>query len=181
MCIDQLHKEVWRFLFRYGHSQGDFPRQLLSLAFPLLFTHYLCTELERAQVHGQFRVEKETYHRLDPKLLYRMVVVEVQYKWYSLHSPEQLNFFCGIIGSTSTIGIRKRKPKLGHEETTRLFDALNITSKMDLFISYGKLKAGIHAKRHIIGVDKTENALVLAQSNFNTENQTQLQQEASVL
>jgi hypothetical protein len=147
----------------------------------VLFTHYLCTELERAQVHGQFRVEKETYRRLDPKLLYRTVVVEEQYKWYSLHSPEQLNIFCGIIGSTSTIGIRKRKPKLGHEETTRLFDALNITSKMDLFISYGKVKACIHAKRHIIGVDNSEDALVLAQSNFNMEKQTQLQQEASVL
>jgi len=164
-----------------GHSQGDFPRQLLSLAFPVLFTHYLCTELERAQVHGQFHGEKETYHRLDPNILYRMVVVEEQYKWYSLHSPKQLNIFCGIIGSTSTIGIRKRKPKLGHEETTRLFDALNITSKMDLFISYGKVKVRMHAKWHIIGVDNTENALVLAQSNFNTENQIQLQQEASVL
>ena len=74
----------------------------------MLFTHYLCTELERAQVHGQFRVEKETYHRLDPKLLYWMVVVEEQYKWYSLHSLEQLNVFCGIIGSMSTIGIRIR-------------------------------------------------------------------------
>ena len=63
----------------------------------------------------------------------------------------------------------------------RLYDVLNITSKMDLLISYGKVKAHIHAKRHIIGVDNTENALVLAQSNFNTENQTQLQQEASVL
>jgi len=45
---------------------------------------------------------------LDPKLLYWMVVVEEQYKWYSLHSLEQLNVFCGIIGSMSTIGIRIR-------------------------------------------------------------------------
>jgi len=101
LCIDQLRQEVWRFLFRNGHPQGDFPRQLLSLPFPVLFTHYLCTELDHAQVHGQFCVEKETYHRL----LYSMVVVEEQYKWYSLHSPEQFNVFCGIIGSTSTVGI----------------------------------------------------------------------------
>jgi hypothetical protein len=101
LCIDQLRQELWRFLFQNGHPQGDFPRQLLSLPFPVLFTHYLCTELDHAQVHGQFCVEKETYHRL----LYSMVVVEEQYKWYSLHSPEQLNVFCGIIGSTSTVGI----------------------------------------------------------------------------
>ena len=63
----------------------------------------------------------------------------------------------------------------------RLYDVLNITSKMDLFIFYGKVKVRIHANRHIIGVDNTQNILVLAQSNLNTENQTQLHQEASVL
>jgi len=63
----------------------------------------------------------------------------------------------------------------------RLYDVLNITSKMDLFISHGKVKVRIHANQHIIGVDNTQNILVLAQSNLNTENQTQLHQEASVL
>jgi hypothetical protein len=25
-CIDQLRQEIWRFLFRYGQSQGNFPQ-----------------------------------------------------------------------------------------------------------------------------------------------------------
>jgi hypothetical protein len=84
-----------------------------------------------------------------------------EFKVYCLDSFEWLKVFSELIGGTSIFGIRKRKPKISTEATTRALDAMNIITRIDLYVSFSKVKVHLYASRHIAGVDTTNNALLL--------------------
>jgi hypothetical protein len=51
--LDHLRQEIWRFLFRYGESQGLFPQQLVNLYFPPSFNYNLCYFFEKLNIPFQ--------------------------------------------------------------------------------------------------------------------------------
>jgi hypothetical protein len=90
LSIDHLRQKNWRLLFRYGESQGFFPKQLINLHFPIQFTHYLCIFLECGQVPFEVHVLKEPQHRLDARLIYRVISITDPFKDYCLDSSDWL-------------------------------------------------------------------------------------------
>jgi hypothetical protein len=58
---------------------------------------------------------------------------------------------------------RKRKPKIGSEATTSTLNAMNVISKIELYISYSKVKLCLYASRHVAGVDATNYVVLLEQ------------------
>ncbi len=59
--IDHLRQEMWRFLCRYGQSQGLFPKQMLTLYFPTVFTTYISNYL------GQFGIPSQECSLFEPQ------------------------------------------------------------------------------------------------------------------
>jgi hypothetical protein len=103
---------------------------------------------------------KEPHHQLDARLIYRAISITEPYKVYSLDSFERLVVFCELIGGTSIFGIRKQKPKLGTEATTKVLDTMNVLNRIDLYVSYSKVQLHLYASRHIVGVDTTINTML---------------------
>jgi len=96
---------------------------------------------------------KEPHHQLDARLVYRANSITEPNRVYSLDSFERLVVFCELIGGTSIFGIRKQKPKLGTEATTKVLDTMNVLNRIDLYVSYSKVQLHLYASRHIVGVD----------------------------
>jgi hypothetical protein len=159
-CIDQLRQEIWRFLFRYGQSQGHFPQQFLRLNFPPTFTCYLCNFFRRLNIQYQFAQVRESKRHLDAKLSYRMITIAENYMSYSLETPDVIQKFTRLIGASSFIGIRKPKPKLGVVSTTKTNDAVNVLSRIYVDVSYSKVRLKLHAYQHIVGVDTNNIPLI---------------------
>jgi hypothetical protein len=159
--IDHLRQQIWRFLCRYGASQGIFPRQLIQLYYPTQFTNYLCNFLVLAQVPFEVKTLQEPQHRVESKFIYRMVSASQEYKLFNLDTAERVELFGRLIGATSIFGIRKRKPKLGSEVSTKRLDAINVLSRLELYISYSMLKIRLYAYKHIVGEDATMNHRLL--------------------
>ncbi len=57
---------------------------------------------------------------------------------------------------------------MGTEATTKSLDALNILSKIDLYVSYETVKLHLNAYRHIVGVDAHNNNVLLEQLSLMT-------------
>jgi hypothetical protein len=157
--IDHLRQEIWRFLFCYGQSQGLYlyPHQSLNMHFPPSFTCYLCSFFHVANVADQVTQVREMKRHLDAKLMYRMVSISDSYKLYSLDSPELIQQFTKLIGASSFLGIRRPKPKLGGAVTTKMNDAMNVLSKVYLYIGYSNVRLWLHAYQHIVGIDAHNN------------------------
>jgi hypothetical protein len=157
LSLDHLRQEIWKFLFRYGQAQGLYPRQLCNLYYPLQFTNYLCIFLHRAGIPFTCHTLSEPQRRLDTTLNYHIISTADHYNVFCLDNCEQLQKLSQLIGATSVFGVRKRKPKKGSEHPTVDFDAMNILSRIDLYISYCKVKMRLYAYNHIVGVDATDN------------------------
>jgi hypothetical protein len=66
-----------------------------------------------------------------------------------------------LIGGRSIYGIRKRIPKICSEDTARELDMMNNITRIDLCISYSKVKVHLYASRHNVGVDTADNIMLL--------------------
>ena len=161
LSIDNLRQEIWRFLCRYGDSQGLFPRQLIHLNYPCQFTNYLCNFLVSAQVPFALKTLREPHRRVETGFMYRTVSASQQYKCFNLDSAEAIEVFSGLLGATFLFGIWKRKPKLGSEISTKMLDAINVLSRLELYVSYSSLKVRLYAYKHVVGADATQHRRLL--------------------
>ena len=67
-----------------------------------------------------------------------------------------------LLRETAVFGIRKRKPKIGAEFVTSERGAVNVISKIELFLSMSYLKICVHACYYLVA-DETNNLHLLAQ------------------
>jgi hypothetical protein len=76
-----------------------------------------------------------------------------------------------LLGEMAFVGIRRRKPKSGSEEYVRLNDTVNMTSKVELYISKFKLRLRIFAFKHQVG-NTTTNQWLTGQFSAGATQQT---------
>ena len=88
---------------------------------------------------------------IESSLLYRTVTTNEVYSYFNLDSEQKLLSFMKFIGEMAVVGIRRRKPKVNHEYALRINDAINMTSRIELFLSNSKLRLKLHAFKHKVG------------------------------
>lgn len=81
-AIDHLRQEIWRFLCRYGQSQGMFPHQTLNLYFSTLFTNYVTNFLQVCGVPYDECCSQEAQRRVEVNFMYCMVSTECTYRYF---------------------------------------------------------------------------------------------------
>lgn len=161
-AIDGLRQELWRFLCRYGGSQGSFPKGVVKLNVPSIFTHYCCKFFHDAGVPSQVLSHSEPNRRIEQYLIYRMVSITNNYRYFSLETEERLKVLAAFLGTMSMFGIRTRMPRRNAEKAVRVMDAVNCISKAELFVGLTQVKVRIKAFKHIVG-QPTENAMLAGQ------------------
>jgi hypothetical protein len=149
--IDHLCQEFWRFLCRYGQSQGLYPKQTLNLYFSDAFTSYISNFLQRCGLQPQESVFRKPQRRVEAYFMYRMVSTEVKYHFFSLESDEDIEKITQMIGTMSMFGVRKRLPRKDAEIVIQNLDLVNAISRIDLYISGSRIKVRLCAFRHIVG------------------------------
>jgi hypothetical protein len=149
--LDHLRQEFWRFLCRYGQSQGLYPKQTLNFYFPSAFTSYVCNFLGQAGLVSEECVAKEPQRRVETYFIYRMVSKEVHYQLFRLESDEAIDKLTQMIGTMAMFGIRKKLPRKDAELVIRNLDLINAISKIELYVSASKIKVRLYAFRHVIG------------------------------
>jgi hypothetical protein len=109
--IDYLWQELRRVLCRYGSSQGNFPKHMIKIHFPAIFTHYLCKFLHDAGVQSQVVVVSEPHRRIEKYFIYQMVSINQSYRCFYLEMEEQVTALASLLGQMSVFGIRARMPQ----------------------------------------------------------------------
>jgi hypothetical protein len=71
--------------------------------------------------------------------LYRTVRVCTTNAYFNLDTEAKLDLLRKLIGDFSLVGIRARKPKLDAEHDLKINDALNVVTKMELFVCSTKI------------------------------------------
>jgi len=150
-AIDHLRQEIWRFLCRYGASQGIFPKQTVNLYFPTAFTNYLSNYLQLSGVRHEECAIGEPQRKVDVNFLYRMVSPKFVYRYFRLDSADHMQCITNLIGTMSIFGVRKRMPRKDTEVVIRNFDLVNVIKCMEFLIHASKVKLRLYAFRHQIG------------------------------
>ena len=139
--IDHLRQEMWRFLCRYGQSQGLFPKQMLTLYFPTVFTTYISNYLGQFGIPSQECSLFEPQRRVELNFMYRVVSSEFLYRLFRIESEESMDCFTEMMGTMSIFGIRKKMPRKDAESAIRNFDLVNAISRIDMYINLSKKNA----------------------------------------
>jgi hypothetical protein len=150
-AIDHLRQEIWRFLCRYGQSQGMFPHQTLNLYFPTVFTNYVANYLQVCGVPYDECCSREAQRRVEVNFMYRMVSTECTYRYFRLDSAEHMEYLTKLLGTMAVFGIRKRMPKKDTVVEIHNFDLLNVIQCIEFFIHASKVKMRVYAFRHQVG------------------------------
>ncbi len=83
--------------------------------------------------------------------MYRSVHLVENYVYFNLDSIDRLAALTRIIGEMAVIGVRLRQPKVNSDHAIRTMDAVNMTTKLELYFSSSKLRLKVDAFEHIIG------------------------------
>jgi hypothetical protein len=165
--ICDLRQELWRFLCRYGQSQGHHPKTLIKLSISQTFSFYIANYLVQVGVLPQFCVITDQERRIYSSLLYRSVRAPTTYSFFNLDSEEKIDFFGKLIGDFSLVGIRARRPKLDKDFDVKRNDALNMVTKMEVYLSHTKLRLKVYAFKHLVG-DTTQHQWLSKQLSITT-------------
>lgn len=149
--ICDLRQELWRFLCRYGQSQGHHPKTLIKQTISQTFSFYIANYLVQLGISPQFCIITDQERRIHSSLLYRTVRAPTSYSFFNLDTEAKIEFLGKIIGDFSLVGIRARKPKLDLELGLKINDALNMTSKMGVYLSCTKIRIKVCAFKHLVG------------------------------
>ncbi len=109
--------------------------------------------------------------RIQSSLLYKTVRRAEMNSIFNLDSEQKLLLFTKLIGEMAVVGIRRRKPKVNDEYALRNNDAINMTSRIELFISRSKFRLRVHAFKHKVS-DETQNNWLSVQLSGLVSHQT---------
>jgi len=134
MSIDYLRQEVWRFLCRYGQSQGRFPKAYLRIPCNPQFAAYMTSFFVRAGILSYPTVASDLQRRIQHQLSYKMVSVEVNYNVFCFDCETKLETFAAMLGDTALFGVRRKRPRKDEQSETRINDAINMLVTLQKFI-----------------------------------------------
>jgi len=134
-AMECLQQEMWRFLCRYGSSQGNFPKALIKLYLPSIFTHYFGKFFNDAGVESQVIIQSEPNRQIEKFLIYRMISINQTFRHFSLETEAQLNALASLLGSMSVFGVWTRMPRQNAERAIRVMDTVNCLSKAEFFVA----------------------------------------------
>ena len=120
MSIDYFRHEVWRFLCHYGQSQGRFLKAYLRIPCNPQFVVYMTSFFVRAGI-----------------LSFSTVVYNVG---FSTDCETKLETFAALLGDTALFGVQRKRSRKDKQSEARINDAINMLSKIELFISKCHLK-----------------------------------------
>jgi hypothetical protein len=81
--LDYVREKMWRVLCQYGSSQGNFPKNMLKIPFPAIFTLYFCKSLHDAGVQSLV-VASEPQCWIKQYFMYRIVSINQSYRYFYL-------------------------------------------------------------------------------------------------
>jgi hypothetical protein len=142
---------MWHFLCRYGSSQGNFPKALIKLYLPSIFTHYFCKFFHDTGVESQVIIPSEPNRRIEKFLIYCLISIKQTFRHFSFEEEAQLNALASLLGSMSVFGIWTRMPRQNAERAIRVMDAVNCLSKAVVFVALSQVKIRIHAFKRVVG------------------------------
>ncbi len=115
----------------------------------------------------QFCVITDQEQRIYSSLLYHSVRAPTTYSFFNLDTEEKIDFFGKLIGDFSLVGIRARRPKLDKDFDVKRNDALNMVTKMEVYLSHTKLRLKVYAFKHLVG-DTTQHQWLSKQLSITT-------------
>lgn len=155
--IEHLRQELWRFLCRYGQSQGLFPKGTIKLVITPQFSFYVSNFLANDSMECTSLEARDMERRVQYHLMYRMVQTKESFQLFNFDSEAKLASFQKLIGEMSIVGVRMKRPRLSTEFEVSMNSLLNMTSQIELYLSSMKLKLKCHAFGHVIGNDRPSN------------------------
>ena len=165
-AIDDLRQELWRILCRFGQSQGLFPKGTIKQPISSHFSYYICNFLTQNGINSEEMVIYDQDRRIQSKLLYRTVKTGSTYHFFNIDSDSKLQSFSRMVGEMGVVGIQRRRPKVNSEQSLCINDAINVASKIELYVSSSKLRLRVHAFKHQVS-DQTENLWLQRQLSAN--------------
>ena len=113
-------------------------------------------------LESRHRLSLRLIHSAMPCLIYKMVTYQDTQICFVLDNEEKIQVLSRLLGETAVFGIQKRKSKLGMEFATSERDAVNVSSKVEFFLSMSYLKIRVHAFKYLVG-DETNCICLLKQ------------------
>ncbi len=160
--INELWQQIWCILCRFGQSQGLHPKALIKIPISHRFSYYTINFLSQEGLESESYCIYDQEHCIHSSMLYRTVRTAETYNKFFLDLEAKLQSFSKMIGEMVVVGVRCRKPKVDCEHDIRLNDAVNMMTKMELFISKSNLRLKLYAFKHNIG-DTTTNQWLSSQ------------------
>jgi hypothetical protein len=138
------------------------------------FAHYMTSKLTAEEISGEEVTIYDKHHRIQSTLIYQAVRVGENYSFFSLDSSPKIAAFTKIFGEMSVAGKRRWMPKVDAEHGYRQSDAVNMTTKLEVYISTTKLRARVPAFKQIVGKTVEDDWLWVQLSAYPIEQQAVL-------
>jgi hypothetical protein len=156
---EYLRQEIWGNLCHFGEKQGLFPKPMFQAYVSPNFTSYLTRLLNSDLIPSHLVVSSDPQHCINLYLRYQIISVRQTFQYFEIDGEEQLKSFASIFGMMSIFGIHVRMPWKEFERGIRVLDAVNCTSKVELFIGQSHVKCKLHCFKHLVG-EPNENGLL---------------------
>jgi hypothetical protein len=128
-----------------------YPKSTIEMSVSPFFSYYLTNNLTNDGILSEVVARSEQQRQIQSSVMYRSVSLVENYVLFNLDSIDRLAALTQIIGEMAVIGVQLRQPKVNLGHVIRTMDAVNMTTKLELYFSSSKLRLKVDAFKHIIG------------------------------
>jgi hypothetical protein len=122
------------------------------------FLYYVSNYLSLEGIDSIPVYQHEIGRRIQYKLMYRMAKAKDLYSLFDFDSEVKMASLQKLIGEMSVVGVRVRKPRKNEELQVSLNSTLNMSSRIELYLSKRMLKVKVHAFKYNVGSDTCNHA-----------------------